>query len=160
MVRELSKHQSAFLFDCCVVIARFVSLSCYSSAKTRIRPVKLCHLQWTLGGWITCGSVSGWQHGVGVGVMGIDSPFGWRGGSGGGIVLFELLDGNITQEFVDVGRKKDGAMRPSGVGSASKRGRDRLPRGNSGDRRRPIEVGSVDLVEFLSWHVNATIGGA
>ena len=40
MVRELSKYQSAFLFDCYVVIARFVSLSCYSSAKTRIRPVK------------------------------------------------------------------------------------------------------------------------
>ena len=40
MVRELSKHQSAFLFNCCVVIARFVSLSCYSSGKTRIRPVK------------------------------------------------------------------------------------------------------------------------
>ena len=41
MVRRLSKHQSAFLFDCCVFIARFVSLSCFSSAKTRIRPVKL-----------------------------------------------------------------------------------------------------------------------
>ena len=40
MVRELSKHQSAFLFDCCIVIARFASLSCYSPAKTRIRPVK------------------------------------------------------------------------------------------------------------------------
>ena len=41
MVRELSKHQGAFLFDCCVFIARFASSSCYSSAKTRIRPVKL-----------------------------------------------------------------------------------------------------------------------
>ena len=41
MVRGLSKHQSAFLFDCCFFIARFVSFSCYSSAKTRIRPVKL-----------------------------------------------------------------------------------------------------------------------
>ena len=40
MVRGLSKHQSAFLFDCCVDIVRFASLSCYSSAKTRIRPVK------------------------------------------------------------------------------------------------------------------------
>ena len=40
MVRGLSKHQSAFLFDCCVFIARFASLSCYSSAKTRIQPVK------------------------------------------------------------------------------------------------------------------------
>ena len=28
------------LFDCCVFIARFASLSCYSSAKTRIRPAK------------------------------------------------------------------------------------------------------------------------
>ena len=42
VVRGLLKHQSAFLFDCCVVIARFALLSCYSSAKTRIRrPVKL-----------------------------------------------------------------------------------------------------------------------
>ena len=40
MVRELSKHQSASLFDCCIVIARFASLSCYSSAKTGIRLVK------------------------------------------------------------------------------------------------------------------------
>ena len=40
MVRELSEHQGAFLFDCCVFIARFASSSCYSSAKTRIRPVK------------------------------------------------------------------------------------------------------------------------
>ena len=40
MVRELSKLQGAFLFDCCVFIARFASSSCYSSAKTRIRPVK------------------------------------------------------------------------------------------------------------------------
>ena len=40
VVRELSKHQGAFLFDCCVFIARFASSSCYSSAKTRIRPVK------------------------------------------------------------------------------------------------------------------------
>ena len=40
MVRELSKHQGALLFDCCVFIARFASSSCYSSAKTRIRPVK------------------------------------------------------------------------------------------------------------------------
>ena len=40
MVRELSKHQGALLFDCCVFIARFASSSCYSSAKTRIRLVK------------------------------------------------------------------------------------------------------------------------
>ena len=92
--------------------------------------------------------------------MGIDSPFGWRGGSGGSIVLFKLLDGHITLEFVDVGRKEDGARRLSADWSARRRGRDRFPRGNGGDRRRPIEVGSVDLVEFLSWHVNAAIGGA
>ena len=41
VVRGLSQHQSAFLFDCCVFIARFMSLSCYSSTKTRIRPIKL-----------------------------------------------------------------------------------------------------------------------
>ena len=78
--------------------------------------------------------------GVRVCVMGIDSPFGWRGGSGGGIVLFELLDGHLTQKFVDVGRKKDGSRRPSGGGSASGRGSGRFPRGNGGDIRRPIEA--------------------
>ena len=92
--------------------------------------------------------------------MGINSPFEGRGGSGGGIVLFELLDGYITQEFVYVGRKKDGARRPSGGGSTRRMGRSRLPRGNGGDIRRPIKVCSVDLVEFISWHVNATIGNA
>ena len=40
VVRGLSKHQSAFLFDCCVFIARFALSSCYSSAITRIQPVK------------------------------------------------------------------------------------------------------------------------
>ena len=40
MVREVSEHQGAFLFDCSVFIVRFASSSCYSSAKTRIRPVK------------------------------------------------------------------------------------------------------------------------
>ena len=40
VVRELSKHQGDFLFECCIFIARFASSSCYSSAKTRIRPVK------------------------------------------------------------------------------------------------------------------------
>ena len=97
--------------------------------------------------------------GVWVCVMGIDSPFGWRGGSGCGIVPFELLDGHITQKFVDVGRKKDGSRRPPGSGSTRRRGRSWLPRGNGGDIRRPIEIGSVNLVEFLCWHVNATIGG-
>ena len=92
-------------------------------------------------------------------VMGIDSPFGWRGGSGGGIVLFQLLDDHITQKFVDVGRKVDGSRRTSGGGSASGRGSGRFPRGKCGDIRRPIEVGSVDLVELLCWHVNPTIGG-
>ena len=91
--------------------------------------------------------------------MGMDSPFGWRGGCGGGIVLFELLDGHITQEFVHVGRKEDGSRRPFGGGSASGRCSGRFPRSNGGDIRRPIKVGSVDLVEFLSWHINATIGG-
>ena len=38
------KHQCCFLFDCCIVIARFASLSCYSSAKTRIQLIKLYHL--------------------------------------------------------------------------------------------------------------------
>ena len=90
--------------------------------------IRVCRGIW--GGWITCGSVSGWMLGVRVCVMGIDSPFGWRGGSGGGIVLFELLDGHITQKFVDVGRKKDGSRRPSGGGGASGRGSGRFPRGN------------------------------
>ena len=41
MVRELSKHQSVSCLIVVFVIARFMSLSCYSSAKTRIRLVKL-----------------------------------------------------------------------------------------------------------------------
>ena len=40
VVRELSKHQSVSCLIVVFVIARFVSLSCYSSAKTRIRLVK------------------------------------------------------------------------------------------------------------------------
>ena len=40
MVRELSQAPVCFLFDCFIFIARFVLLSCYSSAKTRIRLVK------------------------------------------------------------------------------------------------------------------------
>ena len=68
-------------------------------------------LQVNLGGWITGGSVIGCLLGVRVCVMGTDSPFGWRGGSGGGIVLFELLDGHITQQLVYVGRKVDGSRR-------------------------------------------------
>ena len=52
--------------------------------------IRVCRGIWR--GWITCGSVSGWMLGVRVCVMGIDSRFWWRGGSGGGIVLFELLD--------------------------------------------------------------------
>ena len=92
-----------------------------------------------------------------VSVMGIDSPFGWRCGSSSGIVLLELLDGHITQNFVS--RKVDGARRPSGVGSPSRRRIDRFPRGKGGDSRRPIEVGRMNLVEFISWHVNSTIDG-
>ena len=41
MVRELLKHQSASCLIVAFFIARFASLSCYSSAKTRIRLVKL-----------------------------------------------------------------------------------------------------------------------
>ena len=40
MVRELSKHQSTSCLIVVFVIARFMSLSCYSSAKTRIQPIK------------------------------------------------------------------------------------------------------------------------
>ena len=40
VVRGLSKHQSASCLIVAFVIARFVLLSCYSSAKTRIRLVK------------------------------------------------------------------------------------------------------------------------
>ena len=47
VVRELSKAPVCFLFDCCIFIVRFMSLSWYSSAKTRIRPVKLYH-------WLLC----------------------------------------------------------------------------------------------------------
>ena len=92
--------------------------------------------------------------------MGIDIPFGWRCGCGGCIVLFDLLDGYITQKFVDVGSKVDGARRLSGGGSARRRGIDMFPRGKGGDSRRPIEVGSMNLIEFLCRHVSATISGA
>ena len=44
VVRELSKHQSVSCLIVAFVIARSMSLSCYSSAKTRIRPVKLYHM--------------------------------------------------------------------------------------------------------------------
>ena len=57
-------------------------------------------LQGNLGVWITCGSVSGWLLGLRGCVMGVDSPVGGRGGSGGGLVLFELLEGHITKTFV------------------------------------------------------------
>ena len=40
VVRELSKHQSVSCLIVAFVIVRFTSLSCYSSAKTRIRLVK------------------------------------------------------------------------------------------------------------------------
>ena len=45
MVRELSKHQCASCLIVAFVIVRFASLSCYSSAKTRIRPVNLYQIQ-------------------------------------------------------------------------------------------------------------------
>ena len=54
VVRELSKHQGAFLFDCCVFIARFASSSCYSSVKTRIRPVKLYQARWSTVAGLCC----------------------------------------------------------------------------------------------------------
>ena len=41
VVRELFKHQSVSCLIVAFVIARFASLSCYFSAKTRTRPVKL-----------------------------------------------------------------------------------------------------------------------
>ena len=40
VVRELSKHQSASCLIVAFVIVRFASLSCDSSVKTRIQPVK------------------------------------------------------------------------------------------------------------------------
>ena len=40
-VRELSKHQCAFCLIVAFAIVRFMSLSCCSSVKTRIRLVKL-----------------------------------------------------------------------------------------------------------------------
>ena len=54
VVRGLSKHQSAFLFHCCVFIVRFVSLSCYSSAKTRIRLVKSYKINESFGSITRC----------------------------------------------------------------------------------------------------------
>ena len=44
VVRELSKHQSASCLIVAFAIARFASLSCYSSAKTRIQLVKSCQI--------------------------------------------------------------------------------------------------------------------
>ena len=79
--------------------------------------IRVCRGIWGGGVGSPVGASAG-VLGVRVCVRGIDSPFGQRGGSGGGIVLFELLDGHITQEFVDVGRKEDGDRRPCGVGSA------------------------------------------
>ena len=40
MVREFSEAPVCFLFDCCILIARFTSSSCYSSVNTRIQLVK------------------------------------------------------------------------------------------------------------------------
>ena len=40
VVREMSKHPCAFCLFVAFVIVRFASLSCYSSAKTRIQPAK------------------------------------------------------------------------------------------------------------------------
>ena len=75
-------------------------------------------------------------------------------------MLFKPSDSHITQKFVDDSRKVDGSRRPSGVESHSRRGSGRFPRGRCGESRRPIEVGSMNLVELFRRHVNATTCGA
>ena len=57
MVRELSKHQSASCLIVTFVIARFASLSCYSSAKTRIRPVKSYQINESFSSITRCASL-------------------------------------------------------------------------------------------------------
>ena len=49
VVRELSEAPECFLFDCCIFIVRFVSLSCYSLEKTRICWVKSYQLKRIIG---------------------------------------------------------------------------------------------------------------
>ena len=73
--------------------------------------------------------------------------------------LSSLMATSLKSLYMLAGRK----MGPGdllGVGLPGGGGRGRLPRGNGGDIRRPIKVSSVNLVEFFSWRVNATIGGA
>ena len=55
--------------------------------------------------WLTSGSVIGLLIGMKVGVTGTDSPFWWRCGSCSGIMFLELLDGHITQKFLNVSRR-------------------------------------------------------
>ena len=64
--------------------------------------IRVCRGIWR--GWITCGSVSGERLGVRVCVMGIDSPFGCRGGSGGGIVLTEFRQPLQVQSHLEMPR--------------------------------------------------------
>ena len=57
MVRELLKHQSASCLIVAFVVARFVSLSCYSSAKTRIQLVKSYQINESFCSIIHCASL-------------------------------------------------------------------------------------------------------
>ena len=57
MVRELSKHQSVSCLIVVFVIVRFVSLSCYSSAKTRIQPGKSYQINETFCSITRCASL-------------------------------------------------------------------------------------------------------
>ena len=68
-----------------------------------------------------------------VSVMGIDTLF------GGGVDLVVAL--RLLSSLMATSLKKNGARRPSGGGSARRRVRGRLPRGNGGDIRRPINPG-------------------
>ena len=58
MVRELSKAPECFLFDCCILIARFTLSSCYSSANTRIRLVKTYQINESFCSTSHCASLS------------------------------------------------------------------------------------------------------
>ena len=57
MVRKLSKHQSVSCLIVVFIIARFASLSCYSSAKTRIQPVKLYQINKSFCSMTCCASL-------------------------------------------------------------------------------------------------------
>ena len=57
MVRGLLKHQSASCLIVVFVLARFASLSCYSSVKTRIQPVKLYQINESFCSLTRCASL-------------------------------------------------------------------------------------------------------